>query len=232
MWRKVLLLSAVAVVLLAFRAPLRQGKGGFMDGLIREKIGKVGAAGKWIEHSLREQFVNKRVHYRRAEHSWSGRVVDVAMQPASADRERTILVTVATMKGMGDKIKTGEGEEDTVEKDYGASAIILLDQISGIMKEAHPYVGSSIKVSYDDYRSNILLPSSPSGMFIAGAANVIVAVYSDYYLEVDVTGMALATDPNTEIASGTVFIHIEDIIRDENLQIVPRLDPETYTRDD
>ena len=231
MWRKVLLLSAVAVVLLAFRAPLRQGKGGFMDGLIREKIGKVGATGKWIEHSLREQFVNKRVHYMHAEHSWSGMVVGVTMQPASADgRARKILVTVATMKGMGDN-KTGEDEENTVEKDYGSSAVILLDQISGIMKEAHPYVGSSIKVSYDDYRPSIL-PSSPSEMFIAGAANVIVAVYSDYYLEVDVTGMALATDPNTEIASGTVFIHIEDIIRDENLQIVPRLDLETYTRDD
>ena len=77
MWGKVLLLSAVAVALLAFRAPLRQGKGGYQDGLIREKIGKVGAAGKWLEVSLRDQFVNKHVHYRHGEYSWSGKVVGV-----------------------------------------------------------------------------------------------------------------------------------------------------------
>ena len=107
----------------------------------------------------------------------------LGVQPARADSSvREILVVVATMYGMGDKTKTGEGEENTDEKDYGLSKIIPLNQISGIMKEAHPYVGGSIKVSYD-YRPNVL-PSSPSEMFLAGEANVIVAVYSDGYLEV------------------------------------------------
>ena len=230
---RLLLLGICALLLVAFRAPLRQGKGGFMNhGLIREKLGKVGAVGKWIQSSLQDQLLGKRVHYMKEGHSWSGRIIAVIVQPITSENSgaRKISVIVETMAGMGDKPKTGEAEENTTEQDYGSSATIRLDQISGIMKVAHPYVGRSIKVSYDDVRP-LVLPGSPIEMFRAGEANMIVAVYSDGYLEVDVTGVALGTDPDKEIASGTVFIHIEDIWRDPGLEIVHSSDLETQPND-
>ena len=237
MFRRFLMLGGLALLLVAFSAPLRQGKGGFKNGLIREKLGKKGAAGKWIERSLQDQLLNKRIHFMRGKHSWGGRIIAVLVQPATAEDSgvREIRVVVETMAGMGDKPNTGEAKENkeedsTTEKDYGDVATITLDQISGIMKEAHPYVGSSIKVSYDDVRP-LVLPSSPIEMFRTGALNMIVAVYSDGYLEVDVTGVALGTDPDTEIASGTIFIHIEDIWRDPDLQIVGSRDLETQPND-
>ena len=230
---RLLLLGTCALLLIAFRAPLRQGEGGFMDGLIREKLGKVGAAGKWIERSLQDQFLNKRIHYMRGEHSWGGRVIAVIVQPITSENSgaREIRVIVETMAGMGDNPNTGEAKENTTKQSYSSSATITLDQINGIMQAAHPYVGRSIKVSYDDVRPQVL-PSSPVEMFRTGESNMIVAVYSDGYLEVDVMGMAIGTDPDTEIASGTVFIRIEDIWRDPNLDIVSGSDLETQPNDD
>ena len=212
MLRRYLLLAAVAVSLLSWRAPLRQGEGGFNgNGLIKETLGDLGYAGRWIEGSLRYQLVGKRVHYMKGEHSWSGEVLNVKVHPFSAENnvKRKITVHVRTMISMGDN-------QNTI-------AYISLDQISGIMKEAHPLIGSSIRVSYND--RTIALPSTPAGMFLAGEANTIVAVYSDGYLEVDVTGAAIGTGTD-EVAAGTVFIHMEDIIRDEKLQIVSKLDLE------
>ncbi len=230
---RLLLLGTCALLLIAFRAPLRQGEGGFMDGLIREKLGKVGAVGKWIERSLQDQLLNKRIHYMRGEHSWGGRVIAVIVQPITSENSgaREIRVIVETMAGMGDNPNTGEAKENTTKQSYSSSATITLDQINGIMQAAHPYVGRSIKVSYDDVRPQVL-PSSPVEMFRTGESNMIVAVYSDGYLEVDVMGMAIGTDPDTEIASGTVFIRIEDIWRDPNLDIVSGSDLETQPNDD
>ena len=220
MCRKFLLLGAFSLLLVAFRAPLRQGKGGFMDGLIREQLGAVGTAGRWIQRSLQDQLLNRRVHYISGEHSWSGKVTAIKVNPTTTSGPRDIHVTVETMASMGDKSRAGNDR-----------AIITLDQISGVMKVAHPYVGRNIKVSYDDIRP-LVLPSSPVGMFLAGDTNMIVAVYNDGYLEVDVTGMALGTEPDKTIASGTVFIHAEDIIRDPDLKIVSSNDLETQPSDD
>ena len=46
-----------------------------------------------------------------------------------------------------------------------------------------------------------------------------------------VTGMALDIDPDKEIASGTVFIRIKDILRDPDLDIVSSRDLETQGDD-
>lgn len=232
MLRRVSLLVALTLLLVAYRAPLRQGKGGFMDGLIREQIGELGAAGKYVARTLQDQLLGKRVHYMQGDHSWSGKVTAVRVQPFTTDGDnsaREIDVKVETMAGMGDKITAGEGGGGTTtEQNYGNSATIKLDQISGIMDELSPLIGSRIKVSYGDVRPAIL-PRSPIDMFLWGDhySNTIVAVYTDGYVEVDVTGLTLGTNPGTAIASGTVFINIEDIIRDEKLSIVTSLDLET-----
>lgn len=232
MLRRVLLLVVLGLLLVAYRAPLRQGKGGFMDGLIREQIGELGAAGKYIQRALQDQLLGKRVHYVQGDHSWSGKVTAVTVQPFTSDRNdsaREIDVTVETMAGMGDKIKAGEGGGGTTaEQDYLDRATIKLDQISGIMDEASPLIGSRIEVGYDDIRTAVL-PSSPIDMFLTHSSNMIVAIYSDGYVEIDVSGLSLGTNPGTAIASGTVFINIEDIIRDEKLTIVSSLDFETQT---
>ena len=234
MWRRMMLLVIMGLLLVAYRAPLRQGKGGFMNGLIRERLGELGAAGKYTERALQEQLLGKRVHYMKGEHSWSGKVTAVAVQPFTTDKDgspREIDVTVETMAGMGDRIEAGEGESPTTaEQNYGNEAAIKLDQISGIMDETSPLVGKQIKVSYDDIVIAVL-PGSPIEMFRSHNPNMIVAVYNEGYLEIDVTGLTLGTNPGTAIASGTVFIHIDDIIRDEKLEIVGSLDLETQTSD-
>ncbi len=220
MLRKVLWLVPVVLLLVAFRAPLRQGEGGRTGkGVIFEETGKKGAAGRWIERSLRDQYLGKRVHFVRGKHSYSGKVTNVKVQPTSGNERRLVRVTVETMASMGDRLETAEGE---AREDRGNSATINLNQISGVMlDEAHPYVGAWIEVSYDDIRPQIL-PSDPAGMFRRGAPNLIVAYYSDGYLEVDVTGILVGTNPGTATMSGTVFIHAEDIVRDEGLNIVYR----------
>ena len=212
MLKRYLVLAAVAVSLLAYRASVRQGEGG---GLIREKLGELGAQGKAIENALREQYIGKRVHYMEGMLSWSGKVIAIDVLPITEinNNPRSVSVTVETTAGMGE-----EG---------GSSATITLDQISGIMKEAHPYVGSTIKVSYDDIRPQII-PDSPREMFVRGYPNLVVAFYTDGYLEVDVKGMTMGktTDGSPITTSGTIFIHAEDIMRDEGLQIVHPIDLE------
>lgn len=233
MWRRMMLLVVMGMLLVASRAPLRQGEGGFLSGLIRERLGELGAAGKYVERALQEQLLGKRVHYTKGEHSWSGKVTAVAVQPFTDDRDgssRGIDVTVETMAGMGDKLKAGESGGNTAEQDYGNEAAIKLNQISGFLDEGSPLVGQHIKISYDDIRP-LVLPGSPIGMFLTGSPNMIVAVYSDGYLEIDVTGLTLGTNPGTAIASGTVFIHIDDILGDEGLEIVSTLGLETQTSD-
>ena len=211
-----LLLAVVAVSLLAYRASVRQGKGGFLDGLIREKLGELGAQGKVIENSLREQFIGKRVHYTEGMLSWSGKVIAVEVLPITEinNSPRSISVTVETTEGMGEA--------------GGSSTTITLDQISGIMKETHNYVGSTIKVSYDDIYPAVT-PNNPREMFVRGYPNTVVGFYTDGYLEVDVKGkdVGKTTDGSSVTDSGTVFIHVEDIIRDDNLRIVHPRDLES-----
>ena len=193
MWRKVLLLSAVSVALLAFlRSPVRQGKGGNYGGggIIKEKLGELGAAGNHFQELLQDQLVGKRVHYVDRKHSWSGKVIAVEVQPFTehTDDPREVKVTVETMAGMGDQITA---KEYPTQDDYGSKATISLDQISGTVREAHPDIGSSIKVTIpDDVAFPEMEPTSAVGMFTRGYPNMIVAYYSDGYFEVDVTSHA------------------------------------------
>lgn len=229
MCRRFLLLGTIALLLMAnYRAPVRQGKGGSWDGLIREKLGELGAQGKWIESSLRERLLGKRVHYMKREHSWSGKVIAINVQPIteSNDSSRAVRVTVETVAGMGDMLEESKDKEFPNQDDYSSQSTIALDQISGIIKEAHPYVGRTIKVSYDDIWPADL-PNNPSEMFARGYPNIIVAAYSDGYVEVDVKGYAgKLPDGSPVTSSGTVFIHMDDILHDTNLQIVSSLDLE------
>lgn len=222
-----LLLVTVAVLLLALRAPIRYGEGGFAGkGIIWEQLGELGAAGKWIQSLLRDQLVGKRVHYMKREHSWSGKVMAVEVQPFTepTDNPRSIKVTVATIAGMGDQITETEFPR---QEDYGSKAIISLDQISGIMQEGHRLLGNSIKVTIpDDVVHPQIVPSTPVEMFIRGNPNTIVAYYSDGYLEVDVNSLGDIGSSNSATFSGTIFIHVEDIITDPNLDIVSSTDLE------
>ena len=249
-----LLVTLVAISSLALlKAPVREGVGGFLGkGLLRAPIGELGAAGASIEGLLQDQFLGKRVHYTEGKHSWSGKVSEIKVLPFSehTDEPRAIEVTVETTAGMGDPItpwaqprhpiKGAAGMSDPIttrqeqqrrEEDYGSQATISLDQISGIMQEAHPQVGSSIKVDHSPGEDGIQIafpmdiPGSPSVMFVRGYPNTIVAYYSDGYFEVDVNESVETNSEHT--SSGTIFIHAEDILNDPRLEIVTSSDAES-----
>ena len=224
MWFRYLVLAVVAMSLLAanptFRAQVRQGEGGFLKGLIREKLGELGAAGKWLQASLQAQWLDKRVHYIRGEYSWGGKVIAVEVQPYTehTDDPREVKITVETMAGMGDQINE---KEQPSEEDFGSEAVITLDQISGAMI-ANPVVGSSIEVTIpDDVAFPAVMPSSPAEMFYRGYPNIIVAYYNDGYYEVEVkqpeTGLP---NPSPHTTGGTIFIHATHILHDPQLKIV------------
>ncbi len=206
----------VALSLLAARAPLlRHGGGGVAGtGLLFTLVGEQGASERWVKRVLADQLRGKYVHYVRDEHSWSGKVVDVTVLPPSADakRARQIELTVESASGMGDK---GDARVD-----FDDRATIPLEQVSGLRKEASRYIGARIKYRDDAAMHSSPLPDNPAAMLRAGYPNTVIAFYSDGYLEVEVTGLLISTGSGTAVASGAVFIHLEDIIHDDRLEIV------------
>lgn len=196
------------------RASLRTGKGGVGgEGLIAGSCeGESGPYRQWTQDMVSAQHLGKRIHYLRGEESYSGKVINVyafiAVDDTHGCHIRVKLVVDAILDG---------NREETADGATG-SQVIDLRQVGGTLIVGHRHIGSSIRVSYDVPPAGEI--KSPADMFVRNYPNMIVGIYSDGYLEVMVSGHVFG-DKSTSLVSGAVFIHIDDIVTDWKMDIIP-----------
>lgn len=195
------------------RASLRTGKGGVGgEGLVAGSCeGRSGPYRQWTHDMISDQYLGKRIHYLRGKESYSGKVTHIhafiAVDDAHGCHVRVKLVV--------DAVLSGNSEETTASDGY---QVIDIRQVSGKLIEGHRHIGSSIRVSYDVSPEGEI--KSPADMFVRNYPNMIVGIYSDGYFEVMVSGHVFG-DKSTSLVSGAVFIHIDDIVTDRKMDIVP-----------